>query len=69
MRNSYYINLIYDLDPNSANIAGPVIQWPRWSNSTPSLVNFGASSNSIIQDNFRQGKSLIITNLSYVEYW
>jgi hypothetical protein len=45
----YYYSFIYNLDPNVGN---DLDNWPQWSKSKK-LVNFGANSNSLLDDNFR----------------
>lgn len=54
---TYYISFINNLDPNALTTAAPLITWPQWSNSTgsPQLVDFGATANTLITDNFRSG--------------
>ncbi|KAF2710222.1 alpha/beta-hydrolase [Pleomassaria siparia CBS 279.74] len=45
----YYYSFIYDLDPNSNN---SLTNWPEWKVSKQ-LMQFGADSNNLIQDDFR----------------
>ncbi|KAH9840444.1 putative secreted lipase [Teratosphaeria destructans] len=53
----YYISFVNDLDPNSLGTSAPLIDWPKWSNSSgnPQLVDFGATGLSLITDDFRSG--------------
>jgi carboxylesterase type B len=46
----YYYSFVYNLDPNEGNdLAG----WPQWSESKK-LMNFGALSNGLLNDDFRK---------------
>lgn len=45
----YYFSFVYNLDPNVGNDFG---NWPQWSQGKK-LINFGANSNSYLDDNFR----------------
>ncbi|KAH7092168.1 Alpha/Beta hydrolase protein [Paraphoma chrysanthemicola] len=45
----YYFNFVYNLNPNSG-ISLP--NWPQWSSGNK-LMNFGANSNGLLDDNFR----------------
>ncbi|CAN9124575.1 unnamed protein product [Alternaria alternata] len=45
----YYYSFVYNLDPNEGS---GLMNWPRWSESKK-LVNFGANSNSYLDDDFR----------------
>ncbi|CAN8105762.1 unnamed protein product [Discula destructiva] len=59
---AYFVNFAYNLDPNdgSGGTAPPsdagavptLIEWPRWSEGK-TLVEFGADSFSLLQDDFR----------------
>ncbi|KAF2766881.1 cholinesterase, partial [Teratosphaeria nubilosa] len=51
----YYISFINHLDPNSLGTSAPLIEWPKWSHSSgkPQLLDFGATSLSLITDDFR----------------
>ena len=54
---TYYISFVNNLNPNAISTAAPLINWPQWTDSTgsPQLVDLGATSNSLITDNFRSG--------------
>lgn len=54
---TYYISFINSLNPNTISTASPLIEWPQWSNASgnPQLLNFQATQNVLITDNFRQG--------------
>ncbi|KAK5124269.1 hypothetical protein LTR85_001972 [Meristemomyces frigidus] len=54
---TYYISFVNSLDPNTISTASPLIQWPQWTNASgsPQLLNFQATQNTLITDNFRQG--------------
>ncbi|KAH7068218.1 Alpha/Beta hydrolase protein [Paraphoma chrysanthemicola] len=45
----YYFNFVYNLDPNSGST---LPNWPQWSSGNK-LMNFGANSNGLLDDNFR----------------
>jgi len=49
----YYFSFVHNLDPNEGN---DLLEWPQWS-KTKKLLNFGANSNSLLDDNFRQDTS------------
>ncbi|KAI9712256.1 MAG: hypothetical protein M1828_001699 [Chrysothrix sp. TS-e1954] len=51
---TYYISFVNYLDPNMISTAAPLINWPRYSASSPELLNFKALTNGIIPDTFRQ---------------
>lgn len=51
----YYISFVNDLNPNALGDASPLVEWPQWTNATVELLDIGASNNSIIKDDFRQG--------------
>lgn len=46
----YYYSFIYELDPNKGN---NLDDWPQWSQSKK-LLNFGANTNGLLDDNFRK---------------
>ncbi|KAK3656298.1 hypothetical protein LTR56_002999 [Elasticomyces elasticus] len=54
---TYYVSFVNKLDPNASTTAAPLITWPKWTSSSPTLVNFAALGNSLIPDNFRQASS------------
>ncbi|KAK4915845.1 hypothetical protein LTR49_016103 [Elasticomyces elasticus] len=54
---TYYVSFVNRLDPNALTTAAPLITWPKWTASSPKLVNFAALGNSLIPDNFRQASS------------
>ncbi|KAK4950107.1 hypothetical protein LTR10_011084 [Elasticomyces elasticus] len=54
---TYYISFVNKLDPNALTTAAPLITWPKWTPSSPKLVNFAALGNSLILDSFRQASS------------
>ncbi|CAE7032864.1 hypothetical protein CFE70_004705 [Pyrenophora teres f. teres 0-1] len=45
----YYFSFVYNLDPN---VGSGLMNWPKWSEGKK-LVNFGANSNSYLNDDFR----------------
>ncbi|KAJ4076443.1 hypothetical protein NW760_015375 [Fusarium oxysporum] len=49
---TYYINFLYDLDPNSG-INGKYPNWPQWDQGQK-LMNFEANRASLINDDFRK---------------
>ncbi|KAH8724051.1 Alpha/Beta hydrolase protein [Phaeosphaeriaceae sp. PMI808] len=49
----YYYSFIYNLDPNKGN---NLDNWPQWSQGRK-LMNFGARSNTLINDDFRKDTS------------
>lgn len=53
---TYYISFVNSLDPNMLN-RGPLIEWPKYTTSSPQLLQFKASSNGLIPDTFRQAAS------------
>jgi carboxylesterase type B len=46
----YYYSFVYNLDPNEGN---DLAEWPQWSKSKK-LMNFGALSNGLLNDDFRK---------------
>lgn len=51
---TYYINFINNLDPNTGATAPGLINWPKYTTASPQLVDFGALANTLIPDTFRQ---------------
>lgn len=51
---TYYISFINYLNPNNISTAAPLIEWPLYTTSTRQLLNFSATENTLITDNFRQ---------------
>jgi carboxylesterase type B len=47
---SYYINFVYDLDPNDDNDIYP--EWPQWAGGNQ-LAHFFAHKSELLDDNFR----------------
>jgi hypothetical protein len=45
----YYYSFVYNLDPNEGS---GLADWPQWSSSRK-LMNFGANSNGLLDDDFR----------------
>ena len=58
---TYYISFINNLSPNSIMTAAPLVTWPQYTSSNPSLVNFQAATNTIIPDTFRQSASTYLS--------
>lgn len=54
----YYLNFVYNLDPNVGNSYD---NWPLWSDSRQ-LMNFNAHSNQLINDDFRKAASDFLIN-------
>ncbi|KAK3616879.1 hypothetical protein LTR22_026919 [Elasticomyces elasticus] len=54
---TYYVSFVNRLDPTALTTAAPLITWPKWTASSPKLVNLSALGNSLIPDNFRQASS------------
>lgn len=50
---TYYIAFINSLNPNSLGTAAPLVSWPQWNNTTPTLVEFQALQNTYLADTFR----------------
>ncbi|KAK3617880.1 hypothetical protein LTR56_025012 [Elasticomyces elasticus] len=63
---TYYVSFVSKLDPNALTTAAPLITWPKWTASSPKLVNFAALGNSLIPDNFRQASSDYLATKSSV---
>ncbi|KAK4550374.1 hypothetical protein LTR36_003341 [Oleoguttula mirabilis] len=61
---TYYISFINSLDPNAISTASPLIDWPQWSNASgsPQLLEFQATTNALITDDFRQGAYEYLSN-------
>jgi len=59
---TYYINFINYLNPNTGGTPAPFIDWPQYNASAPSLVDFGATGNTIIHDDFRQSAYEYLSN-------
>jgi carboxylesterase type B len=51
---TYIISFVNHLNPNTISTASPLIEWPRWTNSQRQLINISKTTNSLIQDNFRE---------------
>jgi len=51
---TYYISFVNYLDPNTITTAAPLINWPNWDANTKLLMNFQQTTNTLMQDNFRQ---------------
>lgn len=49
---SYYLSFINTLDPNKGTSGPGLIQWPQWG-AGQQLLNFGALTNSLLVDDFR----------------
>jgi carboxylesterase type B len=54
----YYYSFVYDLDPNVGN---DLAEWPQWSKNKK-LMNFGANSNSLMDDDFRSDTADFLRN-------
>mgnify|MGYP004717699563 CR=1 FL=1 len=49
---NYYISFVNDLDPNASK--SPLLpEWPQWSKGKE-LMQFGALTNTLVKDNYRQ---------------
>ncbi|KAJ4249865.1 hypothetical protein NW762_012208 [Fusarium torreyae] len=57
---NYYISFVNDLDPNTSK--SPLLpEWPQWSKGKE-LMQFGALTNTIVKDNYRQSAYKFISN-------
>ncbi|KAF2126924.1 alpha/beta-hydrolase [Dothidotthia symphoricarpi CBS 119687] len=54
----YYFSFVYNLDPNVGN---DFTAWPRWSEARK-LLTFGANSNSLTDDTFRQDSATLLSS-------
>jgi carboxylesterase type B len=54
----YYYSFVYDLDPNVGN---DLAEWLQWSKNKK-LMNFGANSNSLMDDDFRSDTADFLRN-------
>ncbi len=52
---AYYSNFIVNLDPNNGTTGLGLVNWPQWAQGEQ-LLNFGAVSNSLLADNFREAQ-------------
>ena len=57
---TYYINFINHLDPNGIINTSALTVWPQYS-TKPTLMNFRAASNVLIQDTFRQNAAAYLS--------
>lgn len=58
---NYYISFINDMDPNVDAKAVGLPQWPQWSDGN-TLINFQATFNDFITDNFREAAFEFVSN-------
>ncbi|KAM0543293.1 hypothetical protein ACHAPJ_012377 [Fusarium lateritium] len=57
---NYYISFVNDLDPNTSK--SPLLpEWPQWSQGKE-LMQFGALTNTIVKDNYRQSAYKFISD-------
>ncbi|KAG9948611.1 lipase 3 precursor, partial [Aureobasidium melanogenum] len=49
----YYTSFINFLDPNALGSAAPLIEWPRYNTTTPTLLNLQAVGNTLLPDTYR----------------
>nr|WOD46400.1 hypothetical protein [Trichoderma atroviride] len=56
---TYYINFLHNLDPNNGTRSD--LFWPQWSEGHQ-LLNFGAKSNSLKEDNYRNSSYSFMFN-------
>ncbi|EDU43055.1 PnbA Carboxylesterase type B [Pyrenophora tritici-repentis] len=54
----YYFSFVYNMDPN---VGSGLMNWPKWSEGKK-LVNFGANSNSYLDDDFRSDTYDFLSN-------
>jgi carboxylesterase type B len=54
----YYYSFVYNLDPNQGN---NLDEWPQWSKGKQ-LMNFGAQSNKLMNDDFRSDTAVWLKN-------
>ena len=53
----YYISFVNDLNPNSLGTPSPMINWPKYTPSSPQLLNLQQLQNVLLPDNFRLAAS------------
>ncbi|PNS20017.1 Secreted lipase [Sphaceloma murrayae] len=51
---TYYHSFINFLDPNVITTRAPLINWPRYSNQNPQLLQLQTFTNNLLKDDFRQ---------------
>ncbi|KAH0368467.1 lipase 3 precursor, partial [Aureobasidium melanogenum] len=49
----YYTSFINFLDPNALGSAAPLIEWPQYNTTTPTLLNLQAVGNTLLPDTYR----------------
>lgn len=51
---AYYLNFIYNLDPNKGYKNDTLPEWPNYNTKSRQLLEFGNATNSLTPDTFRQ---------------
>ncbi|KAF4551778.1 Carboxylesterase-like protein 22 [Elsinoe fawcettii] len=51
---TYYHSFINFLDPNVITTRAPLINWPRYTNANPQLLQLQTFTNNLLRDDFRQ---------------
>ncbi|RDW85951.1 hypothetical protein BP5796_04276 [Coleophoma crateriformis] len=61
---SFFVSFTNYLDPNAIDSSKQLIQWPRYTKQDPVLLNISASSNTLIQDDFRASNAKYLSDHS-----